>query len=191
MERARSKRAQEYEDLYPYFPSAEYHNTVINSNDVSTPLTLDKSARGTALSQRPSSVQTDIQAGRVHDNGGGTTLGTTSQHMGVGTGPAKVVELRRAFRRLEPEKMFRAPRADGEPIWAYWKGARGEGGGQNQNPFLLGKRASTEEGFVMVPAKELAEVRALEGKLRHERSVLKTHCLLAFSEGEVRCRSTH
>lgn len=109
--------------------------------------------------------------------------------MGVGVGPAKVVELRRAFRRLEPEKMFRAPRAEGEPIWAYWKGAHGEGGGQNQVPLPLGKRASTEEGFVMVPAKELAEVRALEGTLRHERSVLNAHCLVAFKEGEVHCRT--
>lgn len=105
--------------------------------------------------------------------------------MGVGVGPTKVVELRRAFRRLEPEKMFRAPRAKGESIWAYWKGAGGEGGGQNQMPTPLGKRASTQEGFVMVPAKELAEVRALEGTLRHERSVLNAHCLIAFKEGEV------
>lgn len=187
MERARSKRAQEYEDLYPYFPAAEHHNAA--SNDVSTAPTLNKSERVTAFSQRPSNVQTHIQAGRVNNNGGRTTLGAASQHMGVGVGPAKVVELRRAFRRLEPEKMFRAPKADGEPIWAYWKGAPGEVGGQNQNPLQLGKRASTEEGFVMVPAKELAEVRALEGTLRHERSVLRTHCLLAFSEGEVRCRS--
>ena len=110
--------------------------------------------------------------------------------MGAGVGPAKVVELRRAFRRLEPEKMFRAPRVGGEPIWAYWKGAPGEGGVQNQMPLPLGKRASSEEGFVMVPAKELAEVRALEGTLRHERSVLNAHCLIAFKEGEVHCRTT-
>lgn len=109
--------------------------------------------------------------------------------MGVGVGPIKVVELRRAFRRLEPEKMFRAPRAEGESIWAYWKGARGEGGSQNQMTLPVGKRASTEEGFVMVPAKDLAEVRALEGTLRHERSVLNAHCLIAFKEGEV-CRHT-
>lgn len=115
------------------------------------------------------------------------------QHMGVGTGPRNVAELRRAFRRLEPEKMFRAPRVEGEPIWAYWGrggGGRGEGAdhghGQGQPPLPPGKRASTKDGFVLVPAKELEELRALEGALRKERGILKAHCLLALKEGEVR-----
>ncbi|CAM9339893.1 unnamed protein product, partial [Laminaria digitata] len=185
VQRARSKRAQEYEDLYPYFSSTAHHDVTSASTDVSTSPAL-KNARGTSISQRPSSVQSNIKAGQVNDNNAGTTLSVVRcQHMGVGVGPDRVVELRRAFRRLEPEKMFRAPRAEGESIWAYWKGAHGDGGGQNKMPRLLGKRASTEEGFVMVPAKELAEVRALEGTLRHERSVLNAHCLLAFKEGEV------
>lgn len=105
--------------------------------------------------------------------------------MGVGVGPRKVVELRRAFRRLEPENMFRAPRAEGEPIWAYWRVGRGAGRGKVQPPRPPGKRAITNEGFVLVPAKELAEVRALEASLRRERNVLKAHCLLALNEGEV------
>ncbi|CAM9682988.1 unnamed protein product, partial [Hapterophycus canaliculatus] len=108
---------------------------------------------------------------------------------GVGTGPKNGAELRRDFRRLEPEKMFRAPRAKGEPIWAYWGDA--EGGDfdrvqrQSQPPLPPGKRARTKDGFVLVPAKDLQELRRMEGALRRERGVLNAHCLLALNEGEV------
>lgn len=37
----------------------------------------------------------------------------------------------------------------------------------------------------MVPAKELAELRALESALRKERGILNAHCLIALNEGEV------
>lgn len=101
--------------------------------------------------------------------------------MRVGIGPRKIAEYRRAFRRLEPEKIFRAPRAEGEPIWAYWTKEKNE----IQSRSTPGTRPITSEGFVMVPAKKLSEVRALESALRHERGVLKTQCLLAFADGEV------
>lgn len=44
---------------------------------------------------------------------------------------------------------------------------------------------SKKGGYVLVPAEKLAEIRALEGALRHERGVLRAHCLLSLNEGEV------
>lgn len=43
----------------------------------------------------------------------------------------------------------------------------------------------TAEGFVLVPASELKELRTLEGALRRERNVLKAQCLLSLNEVEV------
>lgn len=47
-------------------------------------------------------------------------------------------------------------------------------------------RSKKKEGFVLVPAKALAEIRALEGALTHERGVLRAYCLLSMNAGEVR-----
>lgn len=207
MRRARTQRAQEYEELYPYL--FRRSSTVPLLNDKTT---ASQAATAGTPTTRPAARET--QAARLssdpHQRGPGAPsandLATAGEaaatplsrgctrgrpHMGVGTGSGNIAELRRAFRRLEPENMFRAPRVDGEPIWAYWgdgKGGGGEGShanGQPQPPLPPGKRASTKDGFVLVPAKELTELRAIEGVLRKERGVLNAHCLVEFNEGEV------
>lgn len=207
MRRDRTQRAQEYEELYPYFFRRSSTAPLLNDRTTAS----HTAAAGTPAT-RPAARET--QAGRLssdrHQRGPGApstkdlaTAGEAAttpisrgcarrrRHMGVGTGSGNVAELRRAFRRLEPKNMFRAPRVDGEPIWAYWgdgKGGGGEGGhahGQPQPPLPSGKRASTKDGFVLVPAKELTELRAIEGVLRKERGVLNAHCLVEFNEGEV------
>lgn len=131
VQRERSTRAREHEDLYPYFLASEAS-----------------------------------RKGRQED--------------GIQTGSTKVAEFRRAFRRLEPEHMFRASRLGDEPVWAYWgtdtsHGTQGSSG-----------RSGKAGGFVLVPANELREIRAIEGALRHERNLLKAQCLLSLDEGEVR-----
>ena len=214
--RTRTERAQEYEELYPYFPG---HSQTANSrgSTASNGSAAAASAATTTLAttthaaaeaeSKPSPSQdrqqtpgdarqtksrsTGTSAAAVAASRGGAGAGGTrsqSLHMGVGTGPGNVAELRRAFRRLEPENMFRTPRAEGEPIWAYWggQGGAGHGHGQDQPPLPPGKRASTKDGFVLVPATELKELRALEGALRKERGILNAHCLVALKEGEVR-----
>ena len=232
--RARTERAQEYEELYPYFrnrsapadPCEASTSAAAAAAAVSTtaatrvaiPQTAPETTAASTLSQQHHQHQQEqgapstkdpskkgpIAAAAVaaaaaaattsptvskRDDNGGRPRSHRRLHMGVGTGPRNVAELRRAFRRLEPEHMFRAPRVEGEPIWAYWGAGRGEGTdhsrGQGQPPLPPGKRASTKDGFVLVPAKDLEELRALEGSLRKERSVLKAHCLVALSEGEV------
>ncbi|CAN0287228.1 unnamed protein product, partial [Ectocarpus sp. 12 AP-2014] len=205
--RDRTQRAQEYEELYPYLTRRSSTAPLLNDRTIAS----QTSAAGTPAT-RP--VARETQAGRLspdrHQRGPGApstkdlaTAGKAAttpisrgcarsrRHMGVRTGSGNVAELRRAFRRLEPENMFRAPRVDGEPIWAYWgdgKGGGGEGGhahGQPQPPLPPGRRASTKDGFVLVPAEELTELRAIEGVLRKERDVLNAHCLVEFNEGEV------
>ncbi|CAM9959298.1 unnamed protein product, partial [Discosporangium mesarthrocarpum] len=98
--------------------------------------------------------------------------------MGVITGERREAECRRAFRRLEPEKMFEAPRAIGEPIWAYW---RTESGGNSSTKAIRSKK----KDFVLVPAENLTELQSLEHALRRERNILKTQCLLSLDQGKV------
>lgn len=202
VQRARTKRAQELEELYPYFPSAETTATAVRTtiragDDIITSRAVVLTDPTTTHRARPVSppaavepsnnsllpeINTAPNAGRKM-----SSPYTKSHHMGVGTGPKNVAEFRRAFRRLEPEKMFRAPRAEGEPVWAYWgeeNCCRGQGQ-QTSSSLPAGKRGITQQGFVLVPAKELAEVRALEGALRRERDLLKANCLLALNDGEV------
>lgn len=225
--RARAVRAQEYEELYPYFfnrsplagprdtttataaaadAAAAIPHTVPEATAAATPRQRHHQRhRGPGVSAiEDSSEETAAPAPAVatpapaatlpaesRGDNEGRTRGQRQQHMGISTGPRKVAGFRRAFRRLEPENMFRAPRVDGEPIWAYWGGGRGEGAdhghgrGQGQPPLPPGKRASTKDGFVLVPARDLRELRALEGALRKERGVLKAHCLNILNEGEV------
>lgn len=213
MRRARTERAQEYEELYPYFrnrsppaDACDTGNPAAPATAMVIPQSVSETTAATTFNkqhqQEPgappikhpgkevtvAAAATSPVESRADDNGG-HARSQRQQHMGVGTGPRNVAELRRAFRRLEPENMFRAPRVEGEPIWAYWGGGRGEGvghgHGQGQPPLPPGKRASTKDGFVLVPAGELEELRALEGALRKERGVLKAHCLVAVNEGEV------
>lgn len=212
---ARTQRAQEYEELYPYFSDAAQGIATVTASplpnkagvsqrqvlpcqqvshdlasygeaeEASTPITT--TATNTLISLVGTNTREDKRSEDLRD------------HIGVGVGQTKVVEARRAFRRLEPEKMFRAPRAEGEPIWAYWGGEgyreRGTAPGEAQDPcsppLPPGKRAGTTKGFVLVPAKELEEVRALEGALRQERSLLKAHCLVSLDKGEVQSAPDH
>lgn len=223
--RARTKRAQEYEELYPYFsdrsPAAALRDattsitatvTAATTTTIATTATTAAATTTTTTTTTPAAPATEaltIAASPPHHQRptldalprtkalrkgtAATPLegGTKSQHhMGVGTGSRNVAELRRAFRRLEPENMFRAPRVEGEPIWAYWGEAGGgesgaHGHGQRQSPLPPAKRANAKDGFVLVPAKELAELRALEGALRKERGILNAHCLIALNAGEV------
>lgn len=46
-------------------------------------------------------------------------------------------------------------------------------------------RSKSKKGFVLIPENDLLEIRALEGALRHERALLKAHCLVSLNEGEV------
>lgn len=177
--------------MYPYFSSTDTTAVVrgaTRADDKATPRAgvSTESTTHTAQAVSPRAVEPNsLDASNTPPSDTRKISShTKSHHMGVGTGPAKVAELRRAFRRLEPEKMFRAPRAEGEPVWAYWGGGDCQGQGQTP-PLRAGNRGITQEGFVLVPAKELAEVRALEGTLRRERDLLKAHCLLALNDGEV------
>lgn len=186
VQRARTERAQEYEELYPYTSPAFCYASRASAAAAALRVPGAKASASTGT-QRPTNKPNGLPAQEMAAGRHVSSKKTSpcASHMGVGSSPRNVAEFRRAFRRLEPEKMFRAPRTEGEPIWAYW-GAGSNGGSQSQPPLPPGRRASTTEGFILVPAKELAEVRILEGALRHERTVLNAHCLLAMNEGEVR-----
>ncbi|CAN0214400.1 unnamed protein product, partial [Scytosiphon promiscuus] len=211
--RARAERAQEYEELYPYFsarPATDLGSAAAaalqsTAAAATAPEKTSQKAPDTRHAEVPSGLMPPTKGVGNGVSGPTSTRARSAapaagasipyrgsrneRHMGVGTGPRNVAEMRRAFRRLEPEKMFRAPRADGEPIWAYWGEAGGGDGdrGHGRSPPSLppGKRARTEDGFVLVPAKDLKELRRMEGALRRERGVLNAHCLTALAEGEV------
>lgn len=190
MQRARAKRAQEYDELNPYISSSAVALGARSgaAAAAASPVSKDTLASATAPEQQPSSAPENNQTRTPASCKGVKTSRARRGHMDVeATGPHRIAEAQRAFRRLEPDKMFRAARTEGEPIWAYW----GKGEGQSQPPVPPGKRASTTEGFVLVPVKQLTELRALEAALRRERNLLKTHCLLALNEGEVRVYSAH
>lgn len=150
IQRARTMRAQEYEDLFPRFSASGSYCETNQRGGTAEPLPSQGAQKG-------------------------------SGHIGI-MDATRRAEFCRAFRRLQPESMFRAPHIDNEPIWAYW--------GIERAKHIAEKPRSAKEGFVLVPAGQIREIRALEGALRHERDVLKAHCLLSLNEGEVEDKRT-
>jgi hypothetical protein len=89
--------------------------------------------------------------------------------LGVIAGTEAAQNIRRAFRRLEPQCLAEQPRKSDDPMWAYWQ----------QQPVPVHHSA---EGYVLVPAARLTELAALEKALTAERAGLSRQCAVVVGQ---------